>query len=177
MTPSHLHAMVDTVLPAATWEAEPAIHPYTKQGLQIKVQAGGEWIELAECGLASPDVLAGAGLDPASWSGLALGMVLDRALMLCKGVPDIRLLRATEPRIAEQMQDLRPWRVVSMMPPVRCDLSLVTDFGIDEELLGDRARDALGRDADILESLTIRAITNHEQLPVQVRERLKTHPG
>lgn len=57
------------------------------------MHAGGEWVELAECGLASPDVLAGAGLDPTLWSGLALGMGLDRALMLRKGIPNIRLLR------------------------------------------------------------------------------------
>lgn len=50
------------------------------------------------------------------------------------------------------MQDLTPLRAVSMMPPVRRDLSIVTDSGVDEELLGDQARDALGRDGDILET-------------------------
>jgi phenylalanyl-tRNA synthetase beta subunit len=54
-------------------------------------------------------------------------MGLDRALMLRKGIDDIRLLRSTEPRIAAQLFDLSPWRPVSCQPPVRRDLSIVVD--------------------------------------------------
>ena len=39
-------------------------------------------------------VLRGSGLDPRRWAGLALGLGLDRALMLRKGIRDIRLLRS-----------------------------------------------------------------------------------
>jgi phenylalanyl-tRNA synthetase alpha chain len=35
-------------------------------------------------------------------------MGLDGLLMLRKGVPDIRLLRASDPRIEGQMNDLAP---------------------------------------------------------------------
>lgn len=181
MTRADLHEMVDTlvnaILPGAAWRAEPAKHPYTEHGLQVDVETGGEWVELAECGVAAPHVLSGAGLDPTRCGGLALGMGLDRALMLRKGVPDIRLLRAAEPRIAEQMLDLAAWQAVSMMPPVRRDLSIVTDAGVDDEILGDQARNALGPDAELLESLSVRAATNHEQLPAPVRERIGTRPG
>jgi phenylalanyl-tRNA synthetase alpha chain len=41
----------------------------------------GEWIEIGEAGLASAGVLRRAGLD-GSCSGLALGVGLDRLLML-----------------------------------------------------------------------------------------------
>lgn len=176
-----LLGMIDTLvaalLPGARWRAEPARHPYTVDGHQVDVEAGGEWVELAECGLIAPHVLAGAGLDPAAWSGLALGMGLDRALMLRKQIPDIRLLRATDPRIAEQMLDLRPWRPVSAMPAVQRDLSVVVDATIDDELLGDRARTGLGAEADLLESVTVRALTAHERLPAAVQERLGTRAG
>jgi phenylalanyl-tRNA synthetase alpha chain len=43
--------------------------------------------------------------------------------MLAKGVPDIRLPRSTDPRVAGQMRDLGPYRAVSAMPPVRRDLT------------------------------------------------------
>lgn len=179
-----IETLVEALLPGASWRAEPARHPYTRSGYQIDVQDGGAWVELAECGLIAPDVLAAAGLDPRRHSGLALGMGLDRALMLRKGVPDIRLLRATDPRVAEQMLDLAPWRPVSAMPAVRRDLSVVIGAGIDagidavdDELIGDRARAALGPDADLLESVAVRAVTPHEQLPDHVRERLRTRPG
>lgn len=182
LTPADLTAMVATlvgaILPGAAWRVEAAEHPYTEHGLQIDVRTpSGDWIELGECGLAASHVLAGAGLDPAVYSGLALGMGLDRALMLRKDIPDIRLLRATDPRVAAQMLDLAPWVPVSMMPPTRRDLSIVADADISGELLGDRARSALGRDVEVLESLAVRAVTPHEQLPDRARNRLGTEPG
>ncbi|MFC4951175.1 hypothetical protein [Pseudonocardia sp. GCM10023141] len=179
--------LVEALLPGARWRAVPATHPYTVHGHQIDVEHDGEWVELAECGLVAPHVLSGAGLDPGAWSGLALGMGLDRALMLRKHVPDIRLLRATDPRIAEQMLDLAPWRPVSMQPAVQRDLSVVIgsgddssgvgNSGVDHELIGDRARNGLGPDADVLESLTVRTVTAHEDLPVHVQQRLGTVAG
>lgn len=173
--------MVDTlvaaVLPGARWRTEPARHPYTTDGLQIDVHTRDGWVELAECGLAAPDVLAAAEIDPAAHTGLALGMGLDRALMLRKGLPDIRLLRAREPRIAEQMLDLTPWRPVSALPAVRRDLSIVVSAPADPELLGDRTRTALGADADLLESVTLLAETACADLPVAARERLGIRDG
>ncbi len=169
-----IETVAATVVPGAQVRAEPAVHPYTVDGRQIDVRSGADRVELAECGLAAPGVLAAAGLDPSRWSGLALGMGLDRAVMLRKGIPDIRLLRSTDPRISGQLHDLAPWRPVSQQPPARRDLSLVLDAAdADAELLGDRARAALGPDADALEELSLRAVTAHEELPA----RLGTRPG
>ena len=178
MRPADLADMLATVaaavVPGRDVRTVPATHPYTVDGRQVDVRHGDEWVELAECGLAAPAVLAGAGLDPSRWSGLALGMGLDRAVMLRKRLPDIRLLRGSDPRIAGQMLDLAPWRPVSQQPPARRDLSLVLAAAdADVELLGDRARTALGADADALEELTLRAVTPHEGLP----PRLGTRPG
>lgn len=68
--------MIDTLvkasLPGTAWRAKPAEHQYTEYSLQVDVESAGESVELAECGLAAPHVLAGAGLDPTPWSGLAL---------------------------------------------------------------------------------------------------------
>ncbi|WP_232666219.1 PheS-related mystery ligase SrmL [Pseudonocardia sp. TRM90224] len=169
-------ALVEALLPSTVWRMVPAEHPYTVHGSQIDVDRDGRWVELAECGLVAPGVLATAGLDPARWSGLALGMGLDRALMLRKHIPDIRLLRSADPRVAAQMRDLTPWQPVSMMPPVRRDLSIVTATP-DEELLGDLARTALGGAADVLESLTVLTRTAHADLPPHVQERLGSRPG
>ena len=175
-----LHEMitlvVDAVLPGARWRSSPARHPYTRGGLQIDVETASGWIELAECGLAGGHVLAGAGLDPARCSGLALGMGLDRAVMLRKGIEDIRLLRSSDPRVATQMLDLTPWRPVSAQPPVRRDLSIVVDAPADAELLGDAVRTALGPDAEDLESVTILASTGYTDLPPAARQRLGLRP-
>ncbi|KNX36124.1 PheS-related mystery ligase SrmL [Luteipulveratus halotolerans] len=170
-------AVVEAVLPGARWRAVDAEHPYTVDGRQVDVRHGGEWLELAECGLVDPDLLARCGLDPDLWSGLALGMGIERALMLRKGIHDIRLLRATDPRIAEQMLDLDPWRPVSMQPAIRRDLSLVVGWSADEETIGDRVRLALGPRESLLEAVRLLARSTYDDLPDQARRRLQLRPG
>lgn len=169
--------VVTAVLPGAPWRTTPAIHPYTALGRQVDVRLDGEWLELAECGLIAAHILAGAGLDPNRWSGTALGLGLDRALMLRKGIPDIRYLRSTHPRIAEQLQDLSPWRPVSMLPPIRRDLSVVIADRTDDETLGDTVRKVLRDNLDDIESVLVTARTPWAELPAAARERLGIQPG
>jgi len=192
------------LLPGATHRLEPRVHPYTLHGQQVDVRSGGstssrsnssggnsnhnpngdndrdndndEWVEVAEGGLAHPDVLARAGLGDA-YTGLALGMGLDRLLMLIKGVPDIRLLRAADPRIARQMSDLEPYRAVSAMPPIRRDLSVAVQSADTAEDLGDRVRDALGPNAAQVEAVEILSRTAYADLPPAARDRLGAREG
>jgi phenylalanyl-tRNA synthetase alpha chain len=150
-------------------------HPYTTGGRQVDVAHAGDWVEVWECGLADPEVLASAGLP--GHSGLALGMGLDRLLMLRKGIPDIRLLRSADPRVASQMRDLAPYRPASAMPAVRRDLSVAVDAETDDEILGDRIREALGADADAVEDVAILSSTAWEDLPAAAAARLGARPG
>lgn len=168
--------VVTAVLPGRSWRTVPNPHPYTVEGREIYVADDDGEVEIGECGLAHPVLLAGAGLPPGS-SGLAMGLGLDRLVMLAKGVPDIRLLRSSEPRIAAQLTDLSPYRVVSAMPPVRRDLSLAVDARLDAELLGDRVRALLGPDADAVEEVELRAETGHDDLPQPARERMGMTDG
>ncbi|YCK81757.1 hypothetical protein M1D89_22275 [Arthrobacter sp. D3-18] len=172
-----ISSLVDAVLPGAEWRAVPAVHPYTREGLQIDVLMNGDWLELAECGLMAPQLFLDAGLDPGTWSGLALGMGLDRALMLRKGIPDIRLLRSADLRVAQQMLDLSPWKPVSQLPPISRDLSIVIGEDADAELLGDKVRSALAGRAEDLESVELLALTTYSQLPPAARERLHILAG
>ena len=98
-----IEIVVRAALPGAEYRVESRQHPYTTDGLQIDVQNGDEWVEIGECGLAAAPVLAGAGV---AGTGLAMGLGLDRILMLRKGIADIRLLRSTDARVASQMRDL-----------------------------------------------------------------------
>jgi phenylalanyl-tRNA synthetase alpha chain len=174
-----LRAMIDAVVAAALpgwrYRVTPTEHPYTVGGLQIDVAAGRDWVEIGECGVAAPRVLADAGLADAR--GLAMGLGLDRLVMLRKGVDDIRLLRSTDPRIASQMLDLAPWRAVSSMPAATRDLSIAADGGDTAEDLGDRVRAALGARADTVEAIEIRAATPYDALPPVARARLGIAPG
>jgi phenylalanyl-tRNA synthetase alpha chain len=176
-----LDAMIARVVAAALpgWRhrTTAAVHPYTVDGLQIDAaRRADDWLEIGECGLASPRVLADAGLPPHT-TGLAMGLGLDRLLMLRKGVPDLRLLRARDPRIADQLQDLAPYRAVSSMPPASRDLSIAVDAGDTAEDLGDRVRAALGDRAAAVESVTVVTETPHDALPPAARARIGLAPG
>lgn len=170
--------VVAAALPGAEWRTVPAVHPYTTKGRQIDVHWQGQWIEIGECGLASTAVLRRAGLS-SSWTGLAMGLGLDRLVMLRKGISDIRLLRSEDPRVAEQLVDLAPYRPVSAMPAVRRDLSVVIGPDVDgsDEVIGDRVRNALGNDADAVESVESVGETPYDALPPAARARLQLAPN
>jgi phenylalanyl-tRNA synthetase alpha chain len=170
-------AIVDGVLPGREWRVVATGHPYTEDGVQIDVRHADGWVEIGECGVANARVLAGSGLAAPPASGLAMGLGLDRILMLRKGIDDIRLLRATDRRVADQMLDLQPYRAVSSMPPVRRDLSIAAATDASEEDLGDRIRAALGPEARSVESLVVVSETAYEDLPEAARERLGISRG
>ncbi|MBB2891430.1 hypothetical protein [Flexivirga oryzae] len=171
---ARLGTIADAVLPGCRWRVTDSPHSYTTDGLQLDVldPGDGEWLELAEGGLIAPRLLAAAGLPPAGWSGVAAGVGLDRALMVRKQIPDIRLLRSTDPRVSAQLLDLAPYQPVSLMPAASRDLSVVVAWGTDEEVLGDRVRMALGDRAADLESVELVSLTSYDDLPASARRRL-----
>jgi phenylalanyl-tRNA synthetase alpha chain len=172
---SMIERVVGASLPGTRMRTTDARHPYTQLGRQIDVLAGSDWIEVGECGLASPLVLREAGL-PAAVSGLAMGLGLDRLLMLRKRLDDIRLLRATDPRIAAQLLDLEPYRPVSRQPAATRDLSIAVDIATTTEDLGDSVRGALGADAACVEEVRVLSETAYEALPAQASARLGMGP-
>jgi phenylalanyl-tRNA synthetase alpha chain len=163
--------IIQRVLPGHRCRTSAVEHPYTVEGRQIDVAAGGAWVEVGECGLAHPELLGSCGLKDEA-SGLAMGLGLDRMLMVRKGIEDIRLLRANDPRVAHQMLDLEPYRPVSRMPAVRRDLSIAISGPVDGEQMGDRVRQTLGDDASAVELVEIVSSTPGPELPAGVRARL-----
>ena len=168
-----LSDMVSTVLSAALpgyrYRTLPSLHPYTTNGLQIDVSVGEQWIEIGECGLASLDVLREAGLR--SW-GLAMGLGLDRILMVRKSIDDIRLLRSEDTRIQRQMLDLTPYIPVSNQPAIRRDLSIAVEATLTPEELGDKIREASPEYACQLESVEIVSETCYADLPSEAHARM-----
>lgn len=161
-------------LPGHQARTVPAEHPYTTDGLQVDARepASGEWVEVGECGLALPDLLRENGLDSARVTGLAMGLGLDRLLMLRKGMEDIRLLRSADPRVALQMLDLSPYRPVSDQPAIARDLSIAIAEDRTAEELGDRVREALGERSELVESVEVLSETPYADLPPAAVGRL-----
>jgi phenylalanyl-tRNA synthetase alpha chain len=156
-----VEVVITAALPGRPWRVTPAEHPYTREGLQLDVREGDDWVEVGECGLANV---------PRA-KGLAMGLGLDRLLMLRKGIPDIRWLRSEDPRVTAQLRDLSPWRAVSRMPAVVRDLSVATREA-SAETLGDQVREALGASAVLVESIEILSVTPASGVPPVARARL-----
>ncbi|MBI3708359.1 MAG: phenylalanine--tRNA ligase subunit alpha [Proteobacteria bacterium] len=62
----------------------------SRAGGELKLGAGGDWLEILGCGMVHPKVLANCGIDPAEYQGFAFGMGIERAAMLKYGIPDLR---------------------------------------------------------------------------------------
>jgi len=172
-----IQLVAGALLPGAQLRIDPATHPYTVDGLEVHASIRGAWIEILECGLALPSLLSEAGHEAATHSGLAMGIGLDRILMLRKGIDDIRALRSTDPRIAAQMRDLKPYRSVSAQPSIQRDLSIAVANECDLETLGDRIRVKLDDGtAAGLEEITIVSETAYADLASGARRRLGIAP-
>lgn len=171
-----IEIVIDTIAPGIQWRIDGREHPYTQSGQQVDVLWNNEWVEIMECGIAHPRVIAENMGRNDLW-GLAMGPGLDRLLMIAKNIPDIRLLRSTDPRVMSQMLDLEPYIPVSSMPPVTRDLSIVVDCGTDNDILGDRVSDALGDDANVVELVQILSETPYDDLPPAAISRLGISPG
>jgi phenylalanyl-tRNA synthetase alpha chain len=172
--------IASAALPNRDVRTVPAEHPYTTEGLQIDgwdPSSGGAWVEIGECGMGLPRLLGENGLDSAQVTSLAMGLGLDRLLMLRKGMDDIRLLRSDDPRIVDQMLDLSPYRPVSDQPPISRDLSIAIPEDRTAEELGDRVRETLGQRSEVVQSVQIISETAYGDLPPAAVERLGISPG
>ncbi|AGC44660.1 phenylalanyl-tRNA synthetase subunit alpha [Myxococcus stipitatus DSM 14675] len=176
LTPEDLRRMIALVvgalLPGREVKLTPAVHPYTTDGLQVDVRAGDDWVEIGECGLALPALLEESGLQAGPITGLAMGLGMDRILMLRKELDDIRLLRSADPRISTQLMNLERYQPVSSMPEVRRDMSLVLGEDTTAEELGDAVRAALGERAELVESVLVVTETPYAALHPSAVKRL-----
>ena len=70
----------------------------TREGGQLRIGAGGDWLEILGSGMVHPKVIANGGLDPEEWQGFAFGMGIERIAMLKYGIPDLRMMYESDLR-------------------------------------------------------------------------------
>ncbi len=166
-----IQTILNAVLPGLSYRLNETSHPYTLNGLEIEVLVDGKWMEVGEGGEAHPGFL-----QP-GYTGLATGWGLERLAMLVKGIDDIRLLRSTHPQIAAQMTNLEPYCLVSNQPSINRDMSIVTGADMELEDICAGIVEALGDEAELLESVDILSETPYHQLPQKVIQRLGIQPN
>jgi phenylalanyl-tRNA synthetase alpha chain len=62
----------------------------SRQGGELKIGAGGDWLEILGSGMVHPQVLRNCRVDPEEYQGFAFGMGIERVAMLKYGIPDLR---------------------------------------------------------------------------------------
>ncbi|MAO57519.1 MAG: phenylalanine--tRNA ligase subunit alpha [Rhodospirillaceae bacterium] len=62
----------------------------SREGGELKIGRGGDWLEILGSGMVNPNVLRNCGIDPDKYQGFAFGMGVERMAMLKYGVPDLR---------------------------------------------------------------------------------------
>ena len=69
----------------------PSYFPFTEPSAEVDVLSeNGKWLEILGCGIVNPIVLENCKIDSNNFSGLALGMGVERIAMLLNDVDDIR---------------------------------------------------------------------------------------
>lgn len=156
------------------WRYNETSHHYTDNGIEVEILYQGKWLEILECGIAGRKLLDQHNLS--SYSGLALGMGLDRLAMIIKQLEDIRLLKDLDPRIQQQMTTLDKYQEVSKQPPIKRDLSLAVEKDLILEELTEEVMLLLKDKAHWVEEIKLVSDTAYEDLPEVARKRLGIKP-
>lgn len=158
------------------WRYNETEHHYTEGGIEVEIKHQGQWLEILECGLISKKLLSTYNLS--HYSGLALGLGLERLVMLIKGIDDIRVLKDDRPEIQKQMNDLKKYKVISKQPSTKRDLSIAIDESINEEELTELILEAVDKDTlDKIETIKIVAETHYNDLVDIAKEKLGINPS
>ena len=114
-----LHGLLD-VLAKAMFDEDvsirfrPSFFPFTEPSVEVDVSCfvcaskgcslckGTGWIEILGAGVVHRKVLAGCGIDPDEYSGLAFGVGLERVAMLKYGIGNIQILYDNDIRMLRQ---------------------------------------------------------------------------
>lgn len=153
------------------WRYTDTTHNYTDNGIEVEIKHKGSWLEILECGLISKKLLNNHNLS--DYSGLALGMGLERLVMLMKDIEDIRVLSDKRESIKNQLNNLKKYKVVSNQPSTKRDLSIAIENTINEEELTELILKNLDiQTKNIIETIKIISETPYEKLSCTAIERL-----
>ncbi len=170
-------AVFEAACPEAKMIVYEAKHPYTVDGIEVYAGVDGKEIEVLEAGLAHPDVLRNSGVDSEQYSGLALGMGVERLIMARKNLPDIRLIRSVDPRVVKQMTNMEKFKNVSDQPAISRDMSYCVNKNDTEEDICEEIRNVFGDKSDLLEQVQILERTPFDKLNHIARKKLGALEG
>lgn len=126
--------------------------PYTDPSLEMEIEKNGKWLEVLGGGMVRTSVLAKLGVDENQYTGWAFGFGMERLAIISMELPDIRLLRSTDPRVTKQLVLGKPFKEVSKFPPITRDISFVVKSDFEPNRYFDLIRDEGG---DLIEEVAL----------------------
>ncbi len=151
------------------WRYTETKHHYTDNGIEVEIKYHDKWLEILECGLAGRKLLDSSNLK--TYSGLALGMGLDRLVMIVKQIDDIRILRDQDSRNVIQMKNLSKYKSFSKQPSIKRDLSIIVEDSLILEELTENIMLNLNS-SDLIEEVGLLSETHYNDLNDIARTRL-----
>lgn len=100
------------------YRLRPSFFPFTTPSTEVDVQCRSckgkgcstckkeGWVEVLGAGLINPRILDNCGYDSKVYSGLAMGMGIERLLMIKYGINDVRAIYSNDLRFLRQFYDL-----------------------------------------------------------------------
>ena len=153
------------------WRYNETSHNYTDDGIEVEIKYKGNWLEILECGLISHKLLESHQLS--EYSGLALGLGLERLVMLIKDIEDIRVLLDKRESIQSQLVNLKKYKQISNQPATKRDLSIAINEDINEEELTELILNNCSVETNsIIETIKVISETSYNNLPEIAKERL-----
>ncbi|GBE17333.1 phenylalanyl-tRNA synthetase subunit beta [bacterium BMS3Abin15] len=92
--------------------------------------------------------------------------------MARKNLPDIRLIRSTDPRVVKQMTSMEMYKNVSDKPAMSRDMSYCINKNDTEEDICEAIRNVFGDKSDLLEQVEVLERTSFDKLSPIAKERL-----
>lgn len=169
--------VLGVALPGRAWAHVDGPQPFTEGGLTASVMSREGAVPVLEAGCLARNLLQRLDIDPALHGGLAVGVNLDRLVMLRKGIPDIRLLREPAPAVSQQLHDLLPWKPINRPTAIVRELSVALVPGQSLGALTAKVVAAAGNLADCIEQVRVRGRWPLCELPSPVAEELGMYPG
>ena len=140
----------------------------------MEIYHKGKWLEILECGEIAQSLLARHGIE--NHGGLALGLGLERLVMIIKGIEDIRILMSDNEQIKKQMKNLKPYKIVSNQPMIKRDLSIA----VNRDKTIEEITETISQIEDLIENIEVIEMlseTTYQKLPLIAQERLGMHEG
>lgn len=159
LTQQDLYELVNTTLSNNSWivQTTPTIHPYTINGISGEISLpNSHCMKFFEGGEICQKIFKLAKLDYKKYSGVGIGLALERYVMATKNIFDARIFQSSDPEIKSQMFHLNeyiPQTISATYEERKLDVNLPLHIELID--ICDFLREYLGEESNLIEHIKV----------------------